>query len=342
MAVVGTSVTVAQPRDRAPSVTDHLSLSQMNFFAAGPVDRLAGVRREAGWQPRAVAHPGARFVPVWRDRSLLWNAPGAGALLLPAGHPLMGLARRPEGVLLGDYEGAPCFAVELVGEPGAIEGHVDAGARFVDLREAGTLLGPEEGGLLAYARAMLFWQRRHRFCGECGQPTRSEEAGHLRVCSDPACDARHFPRTDPAIIVLTTDPGGERALLGRQAVWPPGMYSCLAGFVEPGETLEHAVVREVREEAGIHVERVEYRSSQPWPFPSSLMLGFRAVARHGPVRREDEELEDAGWFSREDIAEGVRSGELRVPRRISIAYRLVEEWFDEPGGVTLASLVGER
>jgi NAD+ diphosphatase len=323
------------------ALTDHLRLSQMNFFAAGPMDRLAGVRRDPGWQAEAVTHPGARFVPVWRDRSLLWRMAAAGACLLPAGHPLMALARRPEGVLLGAFEGAPCFAVELQGGEEAVAAALDADTEFIDLRQCGSLLGPEEGGLLAYARAMLFWQRRHRYCGECGHATRSEEAGHLRVCGNPDCDARHFPRTDPAIIVLTTDRSGERALLGRQAVWPEGMYSCLAGFVEPGETLEHAVVREVREEAGVGIERVEYRSSQPWPFPSSLMLGFRAVAHSERITREDEELEDARWFSRDALAEGVRAGRLRVPRRISIAYRLVEEWFDEPGTGSLAELVRE-
>ena len=320
-------------------MTDHLRLSSMNFFAAGPVDRLAGGRQDPAWRSKALAHPGLRLVPVWRDRSLLWELAGGGACLPGVSHMLMTLARVEEGVLLGEFEGAPCFAVEVVGEAEEVEALLDEGSRFVDLRNCGGMLGPEEGGLLAYARAMLFWQRRHRHCGECGHATRSEEAGHLRVCADASCDARHFPRTDPAIIVLTTDASAGRALLGRQAQWPPGMYSCLAGFVEPGETLEHAVVREVREESGVVVERVEYRSSQPWPFPSSLMLGFRAVASSETIAREDDELEDARWFSREALVAGVRSGELRVPRKVSIAYRLVEEWFNEGDLGTLAMLV---
>lgn len=320
-------------------MTDHLRLSSMNFFAAGPVDRLAGARLDPAWRAQALAHPGTRFVPVWRERSLLWELASGGACLLSAPDPLLRRARLDECVLLGEFEGAPCFAVELIGEAAELEPLLQAGSSFMDLRDCGGAVGQEEGGLLAYARAMLFWQRRHRFCGECGGATRSEEAGHLRVCTQTACDARHFPRTDPAIIVLTTEASGTRALLGRQRQWPRGMYSCLAGFVEPGETLEHAVVREVREESGVGVERVEYRSSQPWPFPSSLMLGFRAVAHSLDIEGEDDELEDARWFSREDLVAGVRGGTLRVPRKVSIAYRLVEEWFNEGEQGPLSALV---
>ena len=323
-------------------MTDHLMLSSMNFFAAGPVDRLAGARLDPSWLHGALRHPGARFVAVWRDRSLVFELASAGACLLTRDAPLMRFTRAEEFVLLGEYEGAPCFAAEVFADESQLADIVPNSARFIDLRQAGALLGPEEGGLLAYARAMLFWQRRHQFCGECGGRTRSEEAGHLRRCSAPQCDARHFPRTDPAIIVLATDASGERALLGRQRVWAKGMYSCLAGFVEPGETLEHAVVREVAEESGIRIAEVEYRSSQPWPFPSSLMLGFRAVAVSERIQREDDELEDARWFTRESLAKGMLEGTHSVPRRISIAFRLMEEWFDEGSHRPLAELAGYR
>ena len=160
------------------------------------------------------------------------------------------------------------------------------------------------------------------------------------MCSNADCDARHFPRTDPAIIVLVSEPGNARCLLGRQRSWVPGMYSCLAGFVEPGESLEHAVIREVDEETGIRLERVEYRSSQPWPFPSSLMLGFRAVAASEAIQRGDDELEDARWLTREQMVAGFRAGELRAPNPVSIAYRLIEEWFDE-GGTPLVDVLAE-
>jgi NAD+ diphosphatase len=210
-------------------VTDHLLRSERNFFCAGPSDRLARWRTHPGWSDTALAHPQTRFVPLWRDASLVTDDGGAARLLsaqeLPAGS-----AASEHAVLLGDFHGCTCFAVEL---PGHSELAPPRGCAWRDLRRHAGLLAPAEGALLAYARAMLYWHRRHRFCGSCGAPTRGEEAGHLRVCSDGRCDARHFPRTDPAIIVLVSDAAGERCLLGRQRQWAPGMYSCLAGFVDP-------------------------------------------------------------------------------------------------------------
>lgn len=320
-------------------MTDHLARSARNFFCAGTGERLAHWRRHPGWSSSALAHEDTRFVPVWRERSLLWDS-GEAACLLSARElgPLVSV--HEDAVLLGSVDGRTCFAVELTLDEAQLHGVLPPGSSFRDLRRNASLLSPCEGALLAHARAMLFWHRRHRFCGECGAATRSEEAGHLRVCTGAACGAKHFPRTDPAIIVLTTDVSGERCLLGRQAAWDPGMYSCLAGFVEPGESLEHAVVREVHEEAGIRIARVSYRSSQPWPFPSSLMLGFRALTGDEAVQRGDDELEDARWFTRAELAAGYRDGSLRIPNSVSIAYRLIEEWFDE-GPESLAGLLAQ-
>src|SRR3546814_482718 len=171
---------------------------------------------------------------------------------------------------------------------------------FTDLRRIGPLLERFEGSLLAYARGLLWWHQRHRFCGVCGHPTVSVKGGHQRSCTNQACAAPQFPRTDPAVIMLVHD--GERCLLGRQRVWPDGMYSTLAGFVEPGETLEEAVAREVWEESGIQVRDVRYHSAQPWPFPSSLMLGFHAAAKSFEIVRNDDELGDAQWYTAEDLA----------------------------------------
>ena len=167
---------------------------------------------------------------------------------------------------------SPALAAAGIAEGGIAQ----IGVRFADLRQLAGRLERHEGALLALARAMMFWHSRHRFCGLCGSPTKSEEAGHMRRCTDPGCDAMHFPRTDPAVIMLVTD--GERALLGRNKNFVPGMYSTLAGFVEPGESLEDAVAREVREETAIEVGAVHYHSSQPWPFPANIMLGFYAEA----------------------------------------------------------------
>jgi NAD+ diphosphatase len=190
----------------------------------------------------------------------------------------------------------------------------------------------DDAGLLGYARALISWRRRHRYCGTCGFKTESAKSGHVLVCANPDCRHGQFPRIDPAIIVLVSD--GERALLGRQASWPSGRYSTIAGFVEPGESLEDAVAREVFEETGIRVDAIEYQSSQPWPFPSSLMLGFNAHALTTEVRLQDQELEDARWFTRADVA----SNGAMLPPRQSISFRLIEQWFDAEGGDRLREL----
>jgi NAD+ diphosphatase len=196
--------------------------------------------------------------------------------------------------------------------------------RFADLRQLGGRLERHEGSLLALARAMVFWHSRHRFCGLCGAPTRSEEAGHMRRCTGDGCKAMHFPRTDPAVIMLVTD--GERALLGRNKNFVPGMYSTLAGFVEPGESLEDAVAREVREETAIEVGAVHYHSSQPWPFPANIMLGFYAEATSTAVTVDYGELEDARWFERDWLLSHRDDDSFRMPRLDSIARRLIEDW----------------
>jgi len=189
--------------------------------------------------------------------------------------------------------------------------------------------------LLAQTRGFAFWHRNHRFCGACGSPTDSRQGGHVRACANPDCGKQHFPRTDPAVIMLITRPGpdGGACLLGRQAVWPRGMVSTLAGFVEPGETLEQAVAREVEEESGIVVDlaSVSYRASQPWPFPSSLMLGYRATAVTTEIDESIEELEEARWFTRGQLPQIEEMG-YRLPRVDSIARWLIEEWLAEGDG----------
>jgi NAD+ diphosphatase len=194
--------------------------------------------------------------------------------------------------------------------------------RFEELRPLSALLPAAEAGLLAYVRALAVWRARSRHCGLCGARTVPIRAGHCLVCSNPACAEEFFPRIDPAIIVLVCD--GERALLGRQASWPPRRYSTIAGFVEQGESLEDAVAREVEEETGVRIVSASYDSSQPWPFPSSLMLGFRAQAAPGSVVRVGGELEDARWFTRAQLT----SGEALAPPSHSISWRLISGWLE--------------
>jgi NAD+ diphosphatase len=290
-----------------------------NILAGPYLDRAAHLREDAAWLASALADTASRVVAVWNSRSLVTDGEEPRAAYLP-------LAQIPESqrdisalVLLGRFGGTYVFAYEF-DTPDAPA--LPAGSRFEDLRMVAARLPSDEAGLLSYARALMFWRKRTRFCGTCGTPTIAAKAGHVLVCTNPACRHEQFPRLDPAIIVLISD--GERALLGRQASWPVGRYSTIAGFVEPGESLEDAVVREVFEETGIEVTDIEYHSSQPWPFPSSLMLGFTARATTTQIQLRDHELEDARWFTRDDFA----SSKTIAPPSVSISFRLIEHWFN--------------
>ena len=201
------------------------------------------------------------------------------------------------------------------------------GRRWAGLRDVGTLLDDTGAGLFTAALALANWHAVHPRCARCGTPTLVVQAGWARSC--PACGAEHYPRTDPAVIMAVVDDEG-RLLLGRQAAWPPKRYSTLAGFVEPGESLEAAVRREVAEESGVVVGEVEYRGSQPWPFPSSLMLGFRGHAVGTAVEVDGVELAHARWWTREEFEADLASGELMLPPRVSIARRLIEDWYGGP------------
>jgi NAD+ diphosphatase len=303
-----------------------------NVFSGNYLDRIALQRRDADFVASALRDPGTLVVPLWQARSLVRReGPGRVAAFVDAAQALALGLPAAELVLLGRFRDQVCFAAELEGDPAP---EIVPGARFEDLRVAGGLLPGDEAGLLAYARALMLWRQRHRHCGACGAPTRPDSAGHVMKCTAGPCGIEHFPRLDPAIIVLVTD--GERVLLGRQAAWPPGRYSTIAGFVEPGESLEDAVLREVLEETGVAVTDPEYHSSQPWPFPSSLMIGYTARAPAGAVPRADEELEDVRWFTREQVA----SGTPLLPPPQSVSFRLIEDWFDAGSAVTLRQCPG--
>ena len=300
-----------------------------NVFAGPYVDRSSGLRKDPAWLAAAISDGNSRFVPLWQQRNLLRLEPEPAAVLLSAS--ALAPLGDTEVVLLGLFRGVACFAIEVQSEvPPA------PGTEYADLRTSGALLPADEAGLLAYARAMLYWRQRHRHCGACGAPTRAECGGHVMTCSAADCALQSFPRIDPAIIVLVSD--GERALLGRQASWPPGRYSTIAGFVEPGESLEDAVAREVREETSIEVDEVDYHSSQPWPFPSSLMVGFRAHATTLEISCPDGELEDARWFSPAELAAGTPA----LPPPQSISFRLIADWYRRATGRELAAEPGAR
>jgi NAD+ diphosphatase len=316
-----------------------------NFYAHPGFERAGLRRRDTSWIVARIADPGSLFVPVWRNQNLVIELDGGTprAVVLPStsisgivGQSLAADEQLASGrvVFLGVIEERAHFALdlspaetplEMLHSPALAASGIEAATlRFADLRQVGPRIDRREGALLALARAMMFWHSRHRFCGLCGSPTRSEEAGHMRRCSNPACDTMHFPRTDPAVIMLVTR--GERALMGRSKNFVPGMYSTLAGFVEPGESLEMAVAREVREETGIEVGAVNYHSSQPWPFPANIMLGFHAEALTTEITVDYGELEDARWYERNWLLSHVDDDSFRLPRLDSIARRLIEDW----------------
>jgi NAD+ diphosphatase len=304
-------------------------MERRNIFAGPYLDRAAHLRQDPGWFDAALADPQSRAVPVWNSRSLVTDADPPRAVLLELAAVPQTLRDSDHLILLGRFGEVHCFAYEL---DSATLPTPEAGTSFQDLRVIASRLPADEAGVLGYARAMIAWRNRHRFCGNCGTATLPSRGGHARVCSNAACRLEQFPRIDPAIIVLVSD--GERALLGRQAAWPPRRYSTIAGFVEPGESLEDAVAREVFEETGVETADIRYHSSQPWPFPASLMLGFTARAASTAILRRDAELEDAAWFSRAAIG----AGAIVLPPRQSISYTLIEDWFDATAPVPLREL----
>ncbi|MFQ5973642.1 MAG: NAD(+) diphosphatase [Alphaproteobacteria bacterium] len=306
-------------------------MGRPNYYGGGWLDRAAERRNDGEWVRSRLRDSGARLVPVWRHRSFVVWTEGIQAVTLAAEHLPHVAPETHEPPLLGVDGETAYFALDLshIDDPGANR-ILGALGRFEDLRTVGPLLSHREGALLAYARALVYWHNRHRFCGICGAPTESASAGHSRRCSSPSCAAEHFPRTDPAVIVLVHD--GDRVVLGRSPRFPQGMHSVLAGFVEPGESLEDAVRREVLEEVGIALADVSYHSSQPWPFPSSLMIGFTARAAGFDIRLDARELEAAGWFGRDEIANSPENESFRLPRRDSIARRLIEDWLSARPG----------
>jgi NAD+ diphosphatase len=313
----------ASPSRQDPAVTPILA-SRANIFTGSPLDRAGEKREDAAWIEAAFNHPDALFAPVWRSRNLLAGVGEATPqAVFPAGEAALSLRRSGEPwAFLGLQDGVPVFALDLsaVDEPRALLGSL--AGEFTDLRAVADLLPRPEASVLALARGLMHWRSRHRFCGVCGAPCVPVRAGHVMLCT--ACNTEHFPRTDPAVIMLVSS--GDRALLGHSRRFATTTtYSTLAGFVEPGESLEEAVAREVFEESGIRIGRVQYHSSQPWPFPCSIMLGFYAEALTEAITVDPGELIDARWFTREQIRNHRTHG-FNLPRPDSIARRLVEDW----------------
>ncbi|MBK1695948.1 NAD(+) diphosphatase [Rhodovibrio salinarum] len=302
---------------------------------AGPIpytgcslDRAAQMRSDPAWVAARLLDRQTRFVPVWNNRNLVSDPDRPQPCFLMGEQASLALELADEVVLLGLQDGAAIFAIDL-SPLEEVEAHqaVGDGATFRDLREVGPNMAQGDGALMAYARALVHWHGHHQYCPRCGQPNESKDAGFARICCGRQCGTTQFPRTDPAVIMLVHD-GGEHCVLGRHARFPPGMHSTLAGFVEPGECLEEAVVREVKEEVGITVplEGVRYFASQPWPFPASLMLGFHAACECLPLTVDEAELVGARWFHRDELLNAPGDETLSLPRKDSIARKLIEAW----------------
>lgn len=308
-------------------------------FGGSGLDRAAELRGDDARIAALLQDPSARVLPMWRGKPLVAGEARDRLGLLPAAHPVLATARSAP-LFLGQEPQGPLFAADISAwEPGEIDVAALGGffdpteqqhpdlpidQRFSEIRTIMTRLDPRAAELVVTARALFNWHASHGFCARCGAPSVVNHAGWQRTC--PACGAHHFPRTDPVVIMLVTH--GNSVLLGRSHGWPAGMYSCLAGFIEPGETIEAAVRREVFEETGVRVGTVRYLASQPWPFPNSLMLGCHAMATSDDITIDPVEIADALWVTREDMVT-VMTGEHPVIRPVrpgAIAHFLIENW----------------
>ena len=295
-----------------------------NVYTGSPLDRMAHFRDNEAWISGRLLDAETLFVPVWRAQVLTDHHDEPGAVFLRGSEADLLREFRGPWAFLGSRGANAVFAVDVsAAEDPSVLLPPERG-RFEDLRTLSGRLPAEDAAILAHARGLMHWQLRHKFCGVCGGSCEPRSAGYSQRCA--ICGAHHFPRTDPAVIMLVHR--GDNVLLGNSQRFPnTSMYSTLAGFVEPGESLEEAVCREVMEEVGVSVATIRYHSSQPWPFPASIMLGFYAEALADEITIQQDELRDARWFTPVELKNPVAHG-FQLPRSDSIARRLIEDWLE--------------
>ena len=294
-------------------------------FSGNPLDRASDRRPDGAWLAQKLSEPTARAVALWNGDILIDEAGGITRLARPSPALMATVCPGDEPRLFLGLDGdAAVFAFDLDGPADPTAGPLAGLGRFAGLRDLAVLLSPQEAAIAAAARGVFEWRRRHRFCSVCGAPSRPVDGGWKRLCD--ACQGEHFPRTDPVVIMLPA--AGDRCLLGRSPRFRPGMFSALAGFMEPGETIEEACARELAEEAGLQTLAVAYHSSQPWPFPSSLMIGLIAEVADLEAHADQTELEEVRWFTRaeaRDLLAGRIDG-LSAPAPFAIAHHLLKTW----------------
>jgi NAD+ diphosphatase len=300
-----------------------------NVFAGNPLDRASYQRSQAEWVAQKIADPDSLAMVLWNGKPMVEAKPAGGSQIAYVRASMAEeLSDGGERLLfMGLWKETAVFALDMEGQTDPADGPMQGMGRFEDLRAIALDMTGADAAMAATAKAMFEWRRRHRHCPNCGQASEPVDGGWKRVC--PACKTEHFPRTDPVVIMLPTR--GELCLLGRQAVWPKGMYSALAGFLEPGESIEEACAREIWEEAGLKTARVRYHSTQPWPYPSSLMIGLIAEVEDGEATPDQTELEEVRWFTREE-ARALIGGTLpgaRAPGSVAIAHQLIKAWAEE-------------
>jgi NAD+ diphosphatase len=303
----------------------------MIAFSGNPLDRVSEKRSDAAWLAAMRLRPEARILPLWKLQPLLlgpWNATcGTELGFLEAGLGSGLGAPDAVEVFLGLQGNAPYFARDISALTDPLAASLASHGHFRDARAAAGLLANEEIAILGQAKALIDWHNRHGFCAQCGTATRIADGGYRRIC--PVCKAEHFPRTDPVVIMLVT--AGDRCLLGRNKRFAGGHYSTLAGFIEPGETIEEAVRREVFEEVRVRVGAVRYFASQPWPFPSNLMIGCFAKSDGTDIEVDGHEIVAARWFYRRTVQRLLKgeSDEVGLPRSDAIAHHLIRQWAEE-------------
>ncbi|MGZ9113018.1 MAG: NAD(+) diphosphatase [Brevundimonas sp.] len=302
-------------------------LPVLNTFSGNPLDRAGDLRNDPEWLAEQAAGPDAVAMVLWEGRPLIEaGEPRLTWLALPHARAVAG----ERELFLGLWKGAPCFAVDIEGSADPAAGPLAGLGAFHEMREAAAMLPGPDAAMAGTARSLFEWRSRHGFCAACGVESENACGGWKRIC--PACGVEHFPRVDPVTIMLPVFMGGSEpiCLLGRQAAWPEGRMSALAGFLEPGETIEAACAREIAEEAGLTVTAVRYHSSQPWPFPSQLMIGLIAEVDSMDARPDQTELEAVAWLTRQEAADALagRHTSIKAPPAIAIARTLLQAWVD--------------